>query len=367
MISAAADQIARYPPLSKDAGSGPAAKERIGWLDAAKGVGILIVILGHALGGILDMNGRHLTPLFREIFLGIYVFHMPVFFLLSGLLVRKRLVRSRGGFLIDLLVSVAYPYFLWSTIQYSAIYAAGSLVNRPVSQFWPAIFNLPFASISQFWFLYVLFLLHLAAWVLVPRIGARNFFIVFAAAKLLVALVSPPVMLRLAMVHGVFYAAGVWLGLEGIERFRRGLSEHWLALLLLVLAGAGAVWLAVSLIVAVQGEPFFQLHSWEITALAWRIAIFPAALVATAAFMTLSVTLPSRPVRILSYVGKRSMTIFVLHVLFIAGARIALNRYGHSIDPWMLLVACFSAGLVGPLAISAVQRRFTTSRALGLG
>lgn len=341
--------------------------QRLGWLDAAKGLGILIVILGHALGGIIDMGGRHLTPLFREIFLGIYVFHMPVFFLLSGLLVRKRLVRSRAGFLVDLVVSVAYPYFLWSTIQYGAIYAAGSLVNRPVSQFWPTIFNLPFVSISQFWFLYVLFLLHLSAWLLVPRIGARHFFMVFVVAKLLVAFVSPPVMLRLAIVHGVFYAAGLWLGADGIERYRHWLSGRKLAMPLLILAGAGAIWFSVHIITAQHGIAFFELRSWEITALAWRIMIFPAALVATMAFIAMTTALPRGLEHLLSHIGRRSMTIFVLHVLFIAGARILLARYGYAGDPWVLLAVCFSMGLAAPLAISAVQRRITTSRALGLG
>ena len=106
------------------------------WLDVAKGIGMIAVVFGHSLGGILDMPGYAHIPILREIFLAIYVFHMPLFFFLSGLMVRPRLERSRNAFLIDIFASVAYPYFLWSIIQYSMIYAAGSLVNRPVSVFW---------------------------------------------------------------------------------------------------------------------------------------------------------------------------------------------------------------------------------------
>jgi len=344
-----------------------ACASRIAWLDTAKGLGILIVILGHALGGIIDMGGKQVHPLFREIFLAIYVFHMPLFFLLSGLLVRRRLGRSRKGFLIDLVVSVAYPYFLWSIIQYSAIYAAGTLVNRPVAHFWPTIFNLPFASISQFWFLYVLFLLHIAALVLVPRIGARNFFLFFVLARVVVAIISAPVMLRLAMVHGLFYAAGVWLAPAGIEHARDWLAQRLGLASAIFAGGAGAVWLAVYLIMASHGSSFFQLQAWEISALAWRIAVLPAALLATLAFIVVSVLLRGRVALLLSYVGRRLMTIFVLHVLFIAGARIALSRLDPHASPWLLLAVCFVAGLVAPLVIGAIVRRFTASRALGLG
>ena len=46
--------------------------KRIEWLDIAKGIGILLVILGHCLN--INQRSFHL----------IFTFHMPLFFLLSG-------------------------------------------------------------------------------------------------------------------------------------------------------------------------------------------------------------------------------------------------------------------------------------------
>lgn len=345
--------------------------ERIVWLDVAKGMGILLVVLGHALGGIIDMPGKATLPGFRAVFLGIYIFHMPVFFLLSGLLVRKRLARSRNGFLIDLLITVAYPYFLWSIIQYSAIYAAGSLVNRPVERFWPAILNLPWATISQFWYLYVLFLMHLTAFLLVPRIGARNFFLAAVAAKLLIAVLAqpyvPPATIRLAMVHGLFYAAGVWAGVEGLERLRRRLAmQRWIGAALLIVTFAAVV-LAVQYVIDARLPEFYQLRSYEISVLAWRLPLLPVACGAILAFLAWSFVPTGIVSRMMGYLGRRTMAIFVLHVLFIAGTRIVLNRIMPQADPLLLLGACSLSGLLAPLAVYSVARRFTTSRALGLG
>lgn len=50
---------------------------RIGWIDAAKGIGIIFVILGH-------------SPLSSDVRAFLYAFHIPLFFFLSGLMIRDR-------------------------------------------------------------------------------------------------------------------------------------------------------------------------------------------------------------------------------------------------------------------------------------
>ena len=52
-------------------------KQRIGWIDVTKGIAILLVILGHSLVG-LKINDY------------IFAFHMPVFFITSGILFRQK-------------------------------------------------------------------------------------------------------------------------------------------------------------------------------------------------------------------------------------------------------------------------------------
>ena len=64
-------------------------------LDAAKGVGIILVVIGHAWRG-LDSAGMIGNPnLFRIIDTLIYNFHMPLFFLLSGMTFQAWALRPR--------------------------------------------------------------------------------------------------------------------------------------------------------------------------------------------------------------------------------------------------------------------------------
>lgn len=65
-------------------------KERIGYLDAAKAVAILLVILGHCPMDELGACGKYLHRF-------IYSFHMPLFFIISGMFFRAAKTRALIG------------------------------------------------------------------------------------------------------------------------------------------------------------------------------------------------------------------------------------------------------------------------------
>ena len=54
--------------------------KRIEWIDIARGFAILFVIIGHSLG-------NYFSSYFANL---IYVFHMPIFFVLSGYLYKRK-------------------------------------------------------------------------------------------------------------------------------------------------------------------------------------------------------------------------------------------------------------------------------------
>lgn len=54
--------------------------DRIVSFDIAKGIGIILVVIGHTMSPI--MSGNEIMEEFYSI---LYVFHMPLFFLLAGL------------------------------------------------------------------------------------------------------------------------------------------------------------------------------------------------------------------------------------------------------------------------------------------
>lgn len=79
-------------------------RSRIEWLDSAKGLGTLLVILGHNLGFIYGQPDWHRF---------IYTFHMPLFFLATGVtlnLSQERAIYKRA-------LTIAIPYIAMSAIM----------------------------------------------------------------------------------------------------------------------------------------------------------------------------------------------------------------------------------------------------------
>lgn len=338
---------------------------RISWLDSARGLGIILVVIGHALGGMIDSPLGGGQDTFRRAFFAIYSFHMPLFFLLSGLLVTHRLERGAGSFVRALLPTIVWPYFLWSVVQYSMIFALGNLVNSPAQSYWPAVLALPWNTVSQFWFLYALFWLHILAMVMIPRIGREGLVLVALALKAVVLVIALPVVIKLVCNHMLFYAIGVWLAPRGIEALllRCRIVVRAVAIPLL-----GILMIAATLAAAPQygaDIPLLHASSPELANLAWRFPATAAAIFGVAGVLGIASLPRLAEARWLSALGRLTMLIFVLHVMFIAGARIFLTRLELVSDVWVLLGMIVASGLVGPLLVERVTRRLGINRWLG--
>jgi fucose 4-O-acetylase-like acetyltransferase len=338
---------------------------RIGWIDAAKGLGILLVVLGHALGGLIDSPiGSGVSP-FRLGFLSIYIFHMPLFFLLSGLMVERRVERGANAFVRSLLPTIVWPYFLWSAVQLTVIYSIGSLANRPVEAFLPGLYSLPWKPVSQFWFLYALLWLHLSAAALLPRIGKEGFVLLALALKSIVLIVPLPFPVRLVANHCLFYAFGVWLAVGGVDH----LIGRWSPLVRsAILPGLAAllIWFTVIAASSYAKDVDLQIAtSPELSNVAWRFPAMAAAIFGVAATLGLATLAPAATSKALTFLGQRTMPIFLMHVLFVAGGRIALLRLGLGDQPWLLVAILIAGGVAGPLVIDRIAARLGLSRVLG--
>jgi len=80
-------------------------KKRLDYLDVAKGIAIFLVVMGHAA---LAFD----APYWR---VAIYSFHMPLFFLVSGVVV-GRAKDGRGPFLKKNVLTLLVPYLIWALV-----------------------------------------------------------------------------------------------------------------------------------------------------------------------------------------------------------------------------------------------------------
>ena len=131
--------------------TGGAARQapRYTWLDSAKGLGIVLVVLGHAsTSGVVNTS--------------LYAFHMPLFFIISGLLFKARplgetVARKARRLLVPYLVFALLTFAYWALVErrfrpgeYSVVsafanifLARGGIQNNPynvVLWFLPCLF-----------------------------------------------------------------------------------------------------------------------------------------------------------------------------------------------------------------------------------
>ena len=93
------------------------ASERIDWVDYAKGICIVMVVMMHSTLGVEAAAGKqgfmHLFVEFAK------PFRMPDFFLISGLFLARVIGRDWRTYLDRKVVHFAYFYVLWVTIQFA--------------------------------------------------------------------------------------------------------------------------------------------------------------------------------------------------------------------------------------------------------
>src|SRR2546430_14697953 len=94
----------------------PAAGGRIYWVDYAKGICIVMVVMMHSVLGVELAAGQ--TDFMHPLVAFAKPFRMPDFFLISGLFLAVVIDRDWRTYLDRKVVHFAYFYVLWVTIQF---------------------------------------------------------------------------------------------------------------------------------------------------------------------------------------------------------------------------------------------------------
>lgn len=346
-----------------------ASKPRLRWPDAAKGAGIILVVAGHILGGLIDSKlslGR--WPL-REALVLLYTFHMPLFFILSGLFVSQRLVSDRNRFVKEVATKIYYPYLLWSFIQYTVIFFMGKWTNTPPGDYVTSVLSIPYTPMAQFWFLLALAGMHLGAALLLHRIGAVAFVLLALVIRSVGSIFDPVWILSLSFNFFFFYALGVLLGSKGVEDVLRPRSMG--RAVIGTVAAVGILIMTVQVMIAKTPASTFYQDNPHLTAaafaqIAWQSMGTGAALAMSAVVIVWAINARGPVKAALVYLGRLSLPIYILHVLFIAGLRIVAVKIFGMTDIALLIPVLLVIGILGPITARAVLDRLHLARALGL-
>jgi len=217
---------------------------RLGWVDVAKGISIVLVVLHHAVM-FLEPHGLVPGPL-ATLNLALTSMRMPLFLLASGLFLAPVLERGWRTLLHRRVALFGWLYLLWTLVQFAVVtpLPAGSAPDFAVldAAELPLVLLYPDPSM---WFLYALALYSVAARLLRRVPG----WVLLAATGVLSTLVGAGIVefgwhaWELTARYAFFFVLG-WHGRRLVERVAARSSPLWVvtaAVLAVAVAGASVL------------------------------------------------------------------------------------------------------------------------------
>lgn len=308
-------------------------------LDAGRGLAMVLVVLGHALIGVMaaGADSRGL----RAALLLIYSAHVPLLFAVSGLLAGAMVARPWRQVVPQMAARLVWPYLLWGFVLYSAHAAMGTFTNTALTQYqpWRILWHPP----GVMWFLPVLGL-----GLITLRIVPRGGWPWVGAGLLLAPYFSQTVPQELRFAGGLVLLAAVGRARLTALWQRPGMARlAILGTVAVMAATAGLAWQQAALPLA--GYPGFDP------------AYLPALVAGPLAVMGLAGRLGRG---LWARIGRHTMPIFTTHVLITAGCRIGLQQAGLT-APALAVGLGSVLGVMGPLWVGEWAARRGLSPWLG--
>lgn len=316
-------------------------------LDYAKGIAIVVVVFAHLWRG---LHGAGLLDgLHRDVFISISalatMLSMPAFFFASGFLYGKGVERRHGlNEFLGKVDAILYPFIVW-TILIGLVEYLTTGVRNGSSSLMSVVMSLGWPS-GIFWFLAALIMAFGVCELMIAAAGVRVFrWLVLPVALLMLALWSPeplPFAMRDLQLSFVYFALGVVLS----SSFAMAQQPSWTRALVFLLLMALVYWL-------LQQNEGFRTHSFR--------SVTPNALAFSLALLFLfygfCLSLPTSGLKLLLTLGERSMDIYLMHLLFIGGCRIFLQKVAGLDSAVIVGAVSLVAGIWGPLVLVDLLKR----------
>jgi len=282
--------------------------QRLAWVDAAKGISILLVVAHHVVEA-LQTSGLA-PPAVVTVNTALAALRMPLFFLASGLFVAGPLAASWRTLLHKRVAFFLYLYVLWVLLRFAffhiPVLAAADPHDRPdvVALAWTLL--LPGAGL---WFLYALALFSVVA----KLIKRAPVWLQLSAAGVLSALVGAGILefeseawTRMAR-HLFFFLLG-WHARHLIERLARSST------------GLTTLAAAVGCVVGAVGAVALDIRSLPGVALALNVVAVTFGVLFAAWIARYRIGRP------LVALGRHTLPVYLIHVFWIAVAMIGLRH-----------------------------------------
>ncbi len=316
-------------------------QERLAWVDAAKGICIILVVMMHTTLGLGDEVGRegwlHHVVAFSK------PFRMPDFFLVSGLFLARVIDRDWKTYLDKRVVHFAYFYVLWLVIQ--SLFKVGSVSGGTVAGFAEHLAVSLVEPYGTLWFIYML-----AVFSVVTKLARPlHPLVLLGAAALLEALpiATGSVLVDEFCERYVFFVMG-YLFAERVFGLARLAAERPA----MALAGLG-LWGVVNgaLALTPTGNALFPTYA-SLPGVSLVLGVAGAVAIVTIAGLLTARGLAAP----LAYCGRHSIAIYLAFFLPMAVLRFAFVKAGLVFDVGTVAAGITLAAVVAPLVLERLVR-----------
>ncbi|MEJ0062497.1 MAG: acyltransferase [Alphaproteobacteria bacterium] len=319
--------------------------------DIAKGIGITAVVYSHVWRGLVNAGISSADSLWEVVDYSFYLWHMPLFLLLAGYNVHGSLSRSSARISAWRRTKLLVPmYFFWAILQVGLKVVMSKQVNNPIGI--EALLTPFYIPVAQFWFLYALLIFHLVAAALKDRYGLAFIIAIGLYLARHLAVEPYPEAANIDSAEyasladfGVFYFLGAY---AASKSWPQAIVTHRRC----VIAGALSPMLFAAFLTLGISEhvPYFS------------IIVLPATFAAMFLVFLASQWLSKFPIgRALAALGKVSLIVFVMHIIFLAAWRVMLLKVG-IVSPGIHLLSGMVAGIGIPVLIYKGLTRYNLQR-----
>ena len=331
-----------------------ASKQRIDWVDYAKGLSIIMVVMLHSSMGVQKALGE--CTWYGYIVEWARPFRIPAFFLLSGLFLARRINWPWRDFLDRRVVHFAYFYVLWLVISF--LFKAPHFINLYGAQATLKMFLLSFIDpFGSLWFIYLLAIFA----VVVKLLRNVSPWIVWPVAALLEILpIHTGWMVPDEFAARFVYFYTGYVAAPHVFRFAEAMRRVSIPALLAGLI----VWALITAVLVFTDLPDPSWMDWVTSSGLPGIAKLPVisllvGLAGTLAMVVVGVIMARLGGRLFGFVrmvGERTLVVYVAFFLFMASTRIILVK----VAPWLgadvISTIVLAAAVIGPLVMHRMVR-----------